>query len=299
MLPLPLINAETICNCPKFFTNRYKTKMLLLAAPLGNDELADGFTSRTDYTRRTLTVEALPGATTWGTAHNLNPTSSSGGLSFTIKLMHVWNQLPGTVSGHLFTGVGLRVNLNDDVLEIQVFNDGTESFEAVSDQGGSGLRVKDYHCNQLAVVIPHDGGAARFYLGKASVSVPELTIGVANAWAQKDDGTSDTPDFFVVGPLNAKVWDVRLFGESRGPGQAWGSGGRALGVDEINKIGIRCGDPGEYVLSTIIDNKAVEKVPLSGRYAYGMGGTSVNPNHETQAFASGVYSSFRIQPVVR
>ena len=223
--------------------------------PLQGESLTN-FTSRTDFSHRSLSVRA-------DSEPSVSGLFDSSGLSLTLKFMHVWDTEPATISGELIDGLGLRLSLVDDRLVLTV-GDSTYSI-AGEDPGGL---IKNYQCNQLAVVVPAEGDAT-VYLGGQATSVPGLDLSAMEA--ARD--ASDPLHVLRVGTLNAKVWDLRLYG-----------GGRVLSADEVAEVGKRCGRAGEY--------RIPEGYPRSNeRYSWGMGGSNIVPNHETQHFSSGVYTT--------
>ena len=271
---------------------RYRTKLEVV--PITN-EATSNFTSRTDFTYKTLSVSYDPqvAATGWSQRHGSTALGAAdGGLTLVAKLMHVWDQLPDTVSGTLFIGIGMKVQLTNDMLTVSTFTGTDASNNPVfTPSAAGGVKIVNYHCNQLAIVISGDSNGntpARVQLGTnpgTVVAIPELTMATVKSWAALD--TSDDAELVRVGPVNAKVWDIRLYGEATPPTDTTGWWpGRELTATEIDTIGTRCGRPGDY---TIPESANV-------RYPYGMGGLKLNPEHKTQAYSSGVYVSVLVAP---
>ncbi|MEC9073008.1 MAG: hypothetical protein VX938_11530, partial [Myxococcota bacterium] len=150
-----------------------------------------------------------------------------------------------------------------DQLSITV---GGESYAVAGEHPETG-GIKDYQCNQLAVVVPAEGDAT-VYLGAVATTIPGLDMGVVqSAMAAQEDPL----EALRLGAVNAKVWDVRLYTQ-----------GRQLTGDEVREIGKRCG--------VVMDYAIPEGYPDSNeRYSRGMGGSNIVENHEVQHFSSGVY----------
>lgn len=223
--------------------------------PIVNESM-DGFTSRTDFTHKTLTLAASE-------IGDLAGISEAGGLTLTLKLMKVWDQAPEAMTGVLFEGLGIQATLADDQLTLVV--DGVSHPVAGANPFTGGL--KDYQCNQLGLVIPAEGDATA-WLGGVATTIGGLDM--AHVAAHLGQGPEPL-EVLRVGPAHAKIWDLRLYGQ-----------GRQLTPQEIAEIGRRCGDVGDYAIP--------EGYPESNaRYSYGMGGYNVVQDHETQWFSSGVY----------
>lgn len=232
-----------------------------MSLPVILDESLGNFTSRTDFSQRSIDVRAPQEAT----RARLRDTSA---LSLTMKFMHVWDQRPVEMSGTLFEGLGVRLVVEDDALSVFVGDDQTP---VTGEAPGSG-EVKNYHCNQLSLVITEEDGA-RISLGGLSTPLPNLSMDTVRAAL---DGLSDDDPLLRIGTANAKIWDFRLYGNDR-----------ALTPADLGEIGKRCGAAGEYPIP--------EGYPESNRrYSWGMGGYDIVPNHEIQAYASGVYVTMRI-----
>ena len=224
------------------------------------DESLENFTSRTDFSYKTLAVRPTLDA-------DLDALSGADGLSLTLKFMHVWDKRPAGISGVLLSGLGMRVELDDDLLSVVV--DGTSY--PIQGEHSEG-RIKDYQCNQLAVVIPRQGNG-QVYLGGVVTEVPGLNMAAVQAGLSTPG--SDT-DVLRLGLVNAKVWDLRVYGR-----------GRQLSAEEVATIGQRCGEAGEYPIPDGYPNS-------NRRYAWGMGGYDIVPNHATQSYSSGVYVTMRV-----
>jgi hypothetical protein len=220
------------------------------------NESMENFTSRTDFTHKTLTVNANALA-------DLAGITEAQGLTLTMKFMQVWDKAPLTITGSLLEGLGLQVSLKDNQLSITVDKETHDIAGENLSTGG----IKDYQCNQLALVVPPEGDATA-YLGAISTTIPGLDMTTIKSQMEKD---ADPLKALQIGAVNAKVWDVRLY-----------TNGRQLNPDELRDIGKRCGSAGDYAIP--------DGYPESNtRYSYGMGGTKVVPNHTQQHFSSGVY----------
>ena len=131
--------------------------------------------------------------------------------------MHVWDMLPETISGVLFVGLGMRVELIGDRVAVSTFT-GTDSqgspvFTAISEPS---IPVSNYHCNQLAIVVSNAGATVQLGTNPGTVvSVPELTMAIVTSYTALN--TEADADLFRIGPVNAKVWDVRLYGNPKPP----------------------------------------------------------------------------------
>ncbi|MFK7931416.1 MAG: hypothetical protein AB8H79_24770 [Myxococcota bacterium] len=224
-------------------------------------ESLDGFTSRTDFTHRTLTVDAPD-------SNTMDGLTDSGGLSLTLKFMHVWGTEPDPISGTLLDGLGLTATLSNDALSLQV----GDTEHPIAGDRASGGDVKNYQCNQFALVIPETGDATA-YLGPVATTIDGLDMQAVRSAMREG---SDPLRALTLGAVNAKVWDVRIYGD-----------GRKLSADEVGEIGKRCGSAGDYPIP--------DGYPESNRrYSWGMGGYDIVPDHATQHFASGVYVTMRI-----
>jgi hypothetical protein len=244
-LPLSIV-AENLAETPFVATTEME--------PLQDESLIN-FTSRTDFSQKTLTVRAENEADVAGLLE-------AEALSLTLKFMHVWDTEPATISGTLLAGLGLSFELVEDQLSLSV---GASDFALSGDTHGAG-NIKDYQCNQLALVVPETGDATAYLAG-----VPTTLPGVNLAALRAARDTSDPLTALRIGAANAKVWDVRLHGQ-----------GRALSADEVAELGKRCGAAGDYAIPSGYASS-------NRRYSWGMGGYDIVPNHETQHFASGVY----------
>ena len=237
--------------------DRYVTQLSL---PEIIDESLAQFTSRTDFTRKTLDVNAVTDA-------DLDRIADADGLSLSFKFMHVWDQEPAMMGGVLFEGLGVELRLTDDRLSL-IFDGQTYPIIGEDSSG----QVKTYQCNQLALVIPSQGDAT-LYLGAESTSIPGLNMSDVQRHMR-----APTPARHVLtlGSVNAKIWDLRLYGN-----------GHLMGPEEIADIGRRCGVAGDYEIPS--------GYPQSNqRYSWGMGGSNIVPQHATQSFSSGVYVTMRI-----
>ena len=220
------------------------------------NESTSNFTSRTDFTHKTLSVDA-------GMPADLVGVTEAEGLTLTMKLMKVWDKAPHAISGTLFEGLGVKATLADNQLSLTV----GESSHSVAGEHALTGGIKDYQCNQFALVVPAEGDATA-YLGSLATPIPGLNMTFIKAQMAQ---AADPLRLLQVGAVNAKIWDLRLYTQ-----------GRNLSADEIGEIGKRCGTVGDYAIP--------EGYPESNpRYSYGMGGSKVVPNHASQHFSSGVY----------
>ncbi|PKN57415.1 MAG: hypothetical protein CVU56_11170 [Deltaproteobacteria bacterium HGW-Deltaproteobacteria-14] len=216
-------------------------------------ETLDGFTSRTDFSHKSLDVYAQ-------TDLGASQLTQAQGLTLTLKFMHTWADSPTPIQGVLFDGLGMRVEASGDHLSLRV---GDVSYP-LTGEGPAG-KVKNYQCNQLAVVL--SSGPAKVYLGGAETTIAGLTIDVAKSQLA---ATSDD-NVLSVGQANAKMWDLRLYGNDR-----------VLTHDEVAELGKRCGDAGQYAIPSGYPES-------NARYAWGMGGYNITPDSASRNFASGVY----------
>ncbi|MBT6488926.1 MAG: hypothetical protein HOK97_04135, partial [Deltaproteobacteria bacterium] len=235
-------------------TSQYTTTVDM--APLQNESLIN-YTSRTDFSNKTITVhgesdQAMTGLT------------ETTGLSLTMKFMHVWDDSAATISGTLLEGLGMKVSLSND--QVSILAGGTAyPIAGESSTGG----VKNYQCNQLAVVVPSSGDV-KVYLGNSLTTIQGLTMNTLRAQMQ---ASQEPLQAMRIGALNAKVWDVRLY-----------TNNRQLSQEDLATIGKRCGNVRQYQIP--------EGYPESNRrYSWGMGGYDIVPNHANQHFSSGVYST--------
>ena len=130
-----------------------------------NESLAN-FTSRTDFTYKTLTVHAKAPADVAGI-------TQSEGLTLTLKFMPVWDKEPASMGGTLFQGLGLHATLKDNQLNIAV--DGGSTSHSIAGENPMTGGIKDYQCNQFALVIPKSGDATA-YLGATATALPGFTM---------------------------------------------------------------------------------------------------------------------------
>jgi hypothetical protein len=238
--------------------NRYATTLDM--EPVVNESM-ENFTSRTDFSHKTLTVTSQ-------SPTDMAELVEATGLSLTMKFMQVWDKEPLAMTGSLFKGLGFEVVLKSG----QLFLLKGDTEMPLSGEHPSTGGAKDYQCNQLAIVIPADGDAT-VYLGKVTTTMAGLDMAFVKSQIQ---GSANPLEALRVGAINAKVWDLRVY-----------TRGRQLSAEEIADIGKRCADAGDYAIP--------DGYPESNkRYSYGMGGTKVSPNHATQAFSSGVYVTMRI-----
>jgi hypothetical protein len=259
-LPLSIINQNL---APRTSTSggstaRYATRMDV--ETIQNESLGN-FTSRTDFSRKSLTLRAMD-------ASDLRRINEFSGMTLTLKLMHLWDMQPAQMEGTLFEGLGVKVTVRANRIALQV-GDTIHDLEGADPTGNT---VKDYQCNQFALVVPPSGDA-KVWLGGVETPVPGLSMGVIRARMAE---AREPLDVFRIGKLNAKIWDVRLYGQ-----------GRQLTADELAVIGKRCGSSGQYAIP--------DGYPQSNhRYSWGMGGTNINGNHTRQNFSSGVYTTLWI-----
>ena len=207
------------------------------------DESKANFTSRTDFTYKDLTVHAVDASDATGI-------SNAQGLTLTLKLMPVWDKEPANMGGILFEGLGLTATVTDSQLSIAVDGGATVSVAGENPLTGG---LKDYQCNQLALVVPPQGDAT-VYLGDTTTPLP----GVNMASVKSAMESATTPlQVLRVGTLNAKIWDLRLYTQ-----------GRQLTAEEIRVLGKRCGNVGDYAIP--------DGYPDSNeRYSWGMGGYKI------------------------
>jgi hypothetical protein len=231
-------------------TDKYTTRIEI---PEITNESLGNFTSRTDFTQKSLHVEAV-------SAPQLASLSETNGLSLTLKFMHVWDRDPATMQGTLFDGLGMRVVVTDDQVSLVV---GDQSHAITGESDGD---IKNYQCNQLGIVVSEDADGV-VYLGSSATTIPGLTMEtVRNHLA-----VTDSLQVMTLGNVNAKIWDLRLYGN-----------GRRLSGAQVEAIGKRCGSAGQY--------RIPDGYPESNtRYSWGMGGSNIVQNHQTQSFSSGVY----------
>lgn len=244
--------TSTTGNAP---SSQYTTTIAM--AQLENESL-NNYTSRTDFSSKTLTVQAASSAAMSGI-------TQSPGISLTLKFMHVWDDSVATISGTLFEGLGMKVSLANDQLSLLV---NADTYPIQGESTGNG-HVKNYQCNQLAIVVPSSGNA-KVYLGNSLTTVPGLTMNTLKAQMQADENPLQA---LRIGAVNAKVWDVRLY-----------TNNRQLSQEDLATIGKRCGSVGQY--------KIPDGYPESNRrYSWGMGGYDIVTNHANQHFSSGVYAT--------
>ena len=204
-------------NLAQSTLSRYHTRIDM--QPVAN-EATSNFTSRTDFTYKTLTVHFNPttAAAGWTEPHGAPEViTAGGGLSLTLKLMHVWDMQPETINGDLFVGLGMRVELLDDAVRISTFAGtdaaGSPVFTASS---APSIPVSSYHCDQLAIVVSNVGATVQLGTNPGTVvSISELTMATVSSYAALN--TTNNADLFRIGPVNAKVWDVRLYGNPKPP----------------------------------------------------------------------------------
>lgn len=222
------------------------------------NESTANFTSRTDFSHKSLTVRAM-------TAADATGITDAQGLTLSMKFMHVWDLEPAAMGGTLFEGLGLRATLADNQLSLAVGN-AADGFSIVGEHPMTG-GIKDYQCNQFALVVPAEGDAT-VYLGASATTIPGLDM----ATIQSEMIAADDPtQVLQIGAVNAKVWDLRLY-----------TNGRQLTAEEVGVIGQRCGGVGDYAIP--------DGYPDSNRrYSWGMGGYDIVANHAQQHFSSGVY----------
>ena len=232
-------------------TDLYETE---LATEAIESESLENFTSRTDFSRRTLTVRAVEPDGSAGI-------TDSSGLSLTVKLMPVWDDGSEQMNGVLFEGLGVRAELSADQLSLVV---GGTTIPVAGEALTGGLMR--HQCNQFALVVP-EAGDATAYLGDQTTVIDGLDMAaVREALEGSDDQT-----VLRIGAANAKVWDLRVY-----------TGDRQLSADEVAEIGRRCGGAGDYQIPDGYDDS-------NARYSWGMGGYNIVPNHAEQHFSSGVY----------
>jgi hypothetical protein len=243
--------------------DRYSTSIEM--EEIVNESLLN-FTSRTDFTHKTLTVTA-PGF------QSLVDLMNSDGLTLTMKFMNVWDyvtlQTTPTIDGVLFEGLGIQVSLEESQVSLKIL--GTDVVHSIAGENPFTGGSKDYQCNQFALVIPENGDEdedAIVYLGAQATTIPGLNMDTVLGHLLN----AEMPvELFRIGAVKAKVWDLRLYSQ-----------GRQLSAEEVGEIGKRCGTAGDYAIP--------EGYPDSNpRYSWGMGGSNIVFNHAQQHFSSGVY----------
>jgi hypothetical protein len=259
-VPLSITWANLAPRTSAIGNNRSAYTTSIDIAEIVNESLAN-FTSRTDFSHKTLDVRASSTA-------DLDGITQTQGLSLTLKFMHVWDQEPAGMSGTLFEGLGLRFVLTDDQLSL-VFDGNTYAIQGEHPTGG---KIKDYQCNQLAVVLSN-ASDAKIYLGGSVTNIPGLTM---NAVRTQLAASVDPLQVMRVGSVNAKIWDLRLYANNR-----------QLTDSEIVAMGRRCGDAGQYDIPSGYPDS-------NRRYSWGMGGYDIVPGHGSQSYSSGVYVTMRI-----
>jgi len=225
------------------------------------NESLENYTSRTDFTHKTLNVRA-------SSASRLEGITQAQGMSLALKFMHVWDKDPASMGGTLFEGLGMRLAITDDQLALEF---GGNSYPIQGEHPTTG-KIKDYQCNQLAIVVSNSGNA-NVYLGTAVTTIPGLTM---NAVRTAQALLSDPLHVLRVGTVNAKIWDLRIYGNNR-----------LLTANGVSTIGKRCGDAGQYEIPSGYPDS-------NRRYSWGMGGYGIVPGHATQSYSSGVYVTMRI-----
>ena len=223
-------------------------------------ETLENFTARTDFTKKQLKIKAALGTTGGKLA-------ASAGMSLTFKFMRVWDDA-AIMDGQLFRGFGVYVGLVDGYVVVRTIGDSAQNVRVGE--------AKKFQCNSFSLTITQNSDAIAYH-GGVTKTIKGLRMSTVAAFV-----AAKPLDMAVVGKVNAKIWDLRVYGN-----------GRVLTAAEVAEVGKRCGAKGEYSIPT--------QYPESNkRYSYGMGGWKINPDHNpanfpnaayagTQGFASGVY----------
>jgi hypothetical protein len=222
------------------------------------NESTENFTSRTDFSHKSLQVQALA-------LENLAGITEAGGLTLSLKFMQVWDKEPSAMEGTLFEGLGVHVSLSGDQVSITL--GGEADSHSVAGESPFTGGAKDYQCNQFVLVVPDEGDATA-YLGSVTTTIPGLDMEHIQS---QMSAQADPLQALRIGALNAKIWDLRLY-----------TNGRQLTATEIGTLGKRCGTVGDYAIPGGYPDS-------NRRYSWGMGGYDIIPNHAQQHFASGVY----------
>ena len=234
-------------------TNQFPTRITM--DEIRNESLGN-FTSRTDFSNKTLSISAA-------TDGDVERIAESEGLTLAFKFMHVWDMDPPVINGTLFEGLGIRVQVSNDSLSLVV--DGVT--HNITGETAFAWTVKNYQCNQFTLVLS-ESEDAKVFLGTTETIVPGLRMSTV---AESFEASATPLDMMRIGAANAKIWDFRLYGN-----------GRKLTMPEINEMGKRCGKGGDYAIPGGYPDS-------NRRYSWGMGGYDIVLNHRTQSFASGVY----------
>lgn len=119
--------------------------------------------------------------------------------------------------------------------------------------------VKKHQCNDLVVAIGSTSATAYTDAGATTTELTGLTLSSISGQLSSQ-----------MGPINSKIWDFRVYS------------GRLLSQSDAAEIGKRCGVATQYSVPRDYGEGTT-------RYSWGMGGTNVIPNDNTQHFSSGVY----------
>jgi|GEM_PF-5494951 len=259
-VPLSLTWANLAPRTSAFGGNSSLYSTHIDMAEIVNESLAN-FTSRTDFSLKTLSIRPT-------SPNSTNALSQSNSMNIALKFMHVWDKDPAEMSGVLFDGLGLQVTLENDQLYLEANGSKTP---ITGETAFSGL-IKDYQCNQLIVSVSGND-SAKVYLGDTETTVSGLNMANVQSYL---NNLNSNDDVVQVGPINAKIWDLKVFGNNR-----------QLSARERRELGKRCSNAGSYPIP--------EGYPDSNRrYSWGMGGYDIVLNHETQSYSSGVYVTMRI-----
>ena len=140
-LPLSIV-AENLAETPFVAITEMEAR---------DDESLINFTSRTDFSHKTLTVRAENEADVAGLLE-------AEALSLTLKFMHVWDAAPATISGTLLAGLGLSFELVEDQLSLSVGASGLCTLrgharggqhQGLPVQSAGARRARDRGCDRL------------------------------------------------------------------------------------------------------------------------------------------------------
>jgi hypothetical protein len=232
--------------------------------PVAHETLRN-FTSRTDFTHRTLTVLVSKFS-------DLYSLKSLDCLTIAFKFMPVWGIDATAMTGSMISIFGINIRILND--QVNVFLSGRDAISVEGENPVTKL-VKQYQCNQLVLRVPNDGSDATVLLGRVSSSIPGLSIDYIQAYLNNNFDAFSTPEpieILKIGPVKAKVWDFRLYANEY------------LNDSTIISIGKRCGVAGDYHIPLEYPNS-------NRRYSYGMGGYDIVKDHFTASYSSGVYST--------
>ena len=258
-VPLSVVSSNIAPRTSRYEGGQDQYQLQTILPEILNESLGN-FTSRTDFSQKTLTIQALNEVT-------IDSLLANAGLSIALKFLQGWGRAPLEMSGTLLDFLGVEVVLDDNQLSVR---SGDQTF-LVDGEHPFTDGVKDYQCNQLVITVSEIEGL-RIHLGARSTLIPSITMATLRIAFEQ----SDTNRLLTLGDVNAKLWDLRVLGN-----------GTVLDNAEIAEIGKRCGQAGNYPIP--------DGYPQSNRrYSWGMGGYDIVPNHTTQSYSSGVYNTMRI-----